>query len=42
VLSQAALFAVAALRAASIWFETGATFGRSSFEQIKQGRLEWH
>jgi hypothetical protein len=39
VLSQSDAFAVWALRARRIPFETGATFGRSGFEQIKQCRL---
>jgi hypothetical protein len=39
VLPLAALFAVAALRAGGIPFETGANFGRSGFEHIKQGHL---
>jgi hypothetical protein len=42
VLSQSALFALWALRAGRLPFETGATEGRSGFEQIKQGHLKVH
>jgi hypothetical protein len=38
VLIQAALFAQLALRAGWIPFETGATFGRSGFEQFNHRR----
>ena len=42
VLFQLEIFAVWALRAGRIPFATGATFGRSGCEQIKQGHLKVH